>query len=264
MNPLASQRLTGIPLARFEAKPGSWVLVFFTLELGQIRVHSRTPSRKKSGIGASPSFFSTFSFQVQSPRSSGGLFELLERELAKHRARLGKGQPLAPWASASFLGDLLMHTTETQDPHPYLFRMLEKALDLLEAERPDAEILVAFLLKFLEHMGFRPQIETCACGKPPDFRQPVHFDSISAGLRCPGCPPPPGDIAGCLESRHRLNEGQWKSLRDFRLARFESLSQTGLDPIETSDLVFALAETAAYHFGVRLKSLDFWREAHKR
>jgi len=146
-------RLISIPLAKFEAKSGSHVLSFFTEGRGQIRAIVRGSRGKKKPSSPLLPLFSTYEILFTEPRQAEGLYELKERETVTGRPKLNSGSPLELWAAASILYELLLKTTEKEDPHPYLFSMLDKALGCLEKGRSPAILLTAFLVKFLEHMG---------------------------------------------------------------------------------------------------------------
>ena len=151
-----SVRLVSVPLAKFEAKSGTHVLSFFTEAKGQIRAIVRGSRGKNRTNSPLLPLFSTYEILFNEPRKGDGLYELKERETLTARSRLNSGAPLEPWAGASILSELLLKTTEREDPHPYLFGMLDKALDCLEKGHSPALLVAAFLIKFLEAHGLPP------------------------------------------------------------------------------------------------------------
>ena len=257
------ERYTAIPLVRYKSKPGSRVIVFFTLEGGIIRTHARKPSSKKGGTDGGPSLFSTFDLFLAPPRRGSKLYELRERRLRTSRPGLNSGKPLDSWAAASVLAELLLKTMGDGEPHPYLFSMMEKALDHLEGEGSPTPLLVAFLVKHVEHMGFRPRLDRCICGKATDPGVSVRFDLPRGGVCCSSCletREDRGDLRG--RTGFVLNPRMRDTLENFRLVRFESLHQTCLDERTGEALIDLLGAYVEYHFEIFLKSLGFWRRVH--
>lgn len=254
-----------IPLARFEAKPGSFVLAVFTREAGQLRVHSRGARSKKGGTPATLPQFSTFDLVLNPPRRSSGLYELKERQVRVSRPGLNAGRPFDTWGAASLLGDLVLRTTGKHDSHPYLFDMLDKALDCLEAGSPPDALSVSFFLKYLEHLGFRPRLDGCSCGAPVQGKRATEFNIPLGGLCCEKCV---GEAHGTLspdgfQTHFTLDGESLAILKSLRLARFDSLVETPIQTERLRDLMRLLGAYVEYHFETRLKSLGFWHDLHR-
>lgn len=251
-------RLVSIPLARFEARSGSHVLSFFTEERGQIRAGLRGGgSKKKPGAPVLP-LFSTYEVLYREPTHHEGLYEVAERETLTSRPLLNSGSPIEAWAAASILSELLLRTTENEDPHPYLFRMFDKGLDQLEAGQKPSVLLAAFLVKFLEHVGYRPRWESGSSGAEADK---VHFISALGGLcteaerieRDRGEAAPPG-ASGAVTSE------EVAEVFRFRAARFEDLEDSDRVEVIGKKWVRLLGYYVEYHLETRLKSLSFWAD----
>ncbi|MCB9781567.1 MAG: DNA repair protein RecO [Candidatus Omnitrophica bacterium] len=252
--------LTAIPLAKFEAKSGSHVLSFFTWEQGQIRAIVRTArGKKKPSVPLLP-LFSTYEILFAQPRQADGLYELKERETVTGRPKLNSGTPLEPWAAASVLSELLLRTTEKEDPHPYLFSMLDKALDCMENDHSPAILLTAFLVKFLEHMGYRPRWESPEANLSE--RKYWWFDPALGGLFTQK------EIGRVVEEEERpslrkptrTSSEEIAIIHRFRLSKFEEIEGNEAEVATAKKWVPLLGDYVEYHLETRLKSLDFWKE----
>jgi len=93
------------------------------------------------------------------------LYDLKEREMVVSRNNLNQGRPVRAWATASVLAEVLLRGTQQGEAHPYLFRMLDKALTCLENGAPPSLLLLAFLVKFLEHAGYGLRLEETVDGR---------------------------------------------------------------------------------------------------
>ena len=249
-----------IPLARFEAKPGSFVIAVFTREVGQLRIHSRGTGSRKRTLPATLPQFSTFDLVLDPPRRSSSLYELRERQVRTPRPGLNAGRPLGAWGAASLVAELVLKTTEKHDSHPYVFDMMDRAFDCLEEGIPPEGLAVSFFLKYLEHFGLRPRLDDCACGASVQGKQSFGFNVPRGGLCCNICA---REAHGTLSSNgfrthFCLDRESLDLLKSLRLARFESLGETSNQTKRLKELTGLLGAYVEYHFETRLKSLGFW------
>jgi len=260
MPEIRTVRLLSIPLAKFEAKSGSHVLSFFTQDRGQIRSMVRRSEGKKKPSSPVLPLFSTYECLFREPTQPEGLYELKERETVHGRGKLNSGAPLEPWAAASVLSELLLKTTENEDPHPYLFQMLDKALDRLEGGQDPWILMTAFLVKFLEHMGYRPRWEA------PEGKGSLIFDPAVGGL----CNHEEWErsherrLSGEIASPVPVSPGEIHAIQDLRARKFEALPEDPGLAAAARKWMPVLGDYVKYHLEVGLKSLEFWSEIQPR
>lgn len=252
-------RLVSIPLAKFKARSGSHVLSFFTEERGQIRAGLRGGGKKKPGAPVLP-LFSTYEILFREPTHAEGLYEVAERETLTSRPLLNSGSPIEAWAAASVISELLLRTTENEDPHPYLFRMFDKGLDQLEAGQKPSVLLAAFLVKFLEHVGYRPRWETGSIGAPA---RGLFFIPSLGGLCTEAERIESGrGEAAPLGASGAVTSEEIAEVFRFRTARFEELEDSDRVEVIGKKWVRLLGYYVEYHLETRLKSLAFWADLH--
>lgn len=259
-------RLQAIPLASFHARGTSRVVAFFTCENGQIRCAVKGISKRNQSQPASLPLFSTYDLLVAKPTRDKDLYEVKEREVMVSRNRLNQGQPITAWAAASVLAETLLRGTQIGDSHPYLFRMFDKALSCLENGAPPALLLLAFLVKYLEHAGYGMRLEETVEGQIVPPGMDVLFDTASGGIfllsnRTQGGDPGESSFSGrCF----RLDPASRLFLLKIRLAMFDRLEET----VTSQAMVNRLTELAhaclEHHLEIRLKSFDLFKQVMGR
>lgn len=259
-------RLRAIPLASFQARGTSRVVAFFSEEAGQIRCAVKGISKRNQSLPAAIPLFSTYDLLVSLPSASKDLYELKEREVVVSRGQLNQGQPVKSWATASVLTEVLLRGTQLGEAHPYLFRMLDKALTCLENGAPAGILLLAFLVKFLEHAGYGLRLEETVIGQSIPPGMDVLFDTASGGVFLIADHPDLGGIQGSSFTGRcfRLDPTTRSALLKIRLAVFDRLEETRLpEPVlkRLLDLAHACLE---HHLEIRLKSFDLFDQVKGR
>lgn len=259
-------RCLGIPLVAFEGKGRSHIIAFFTESHGQLRAGYRVSSSTKKTIASRIPLFSTFDLLLLCPSKASDLYQLKEFDIQRRRPNLNQGTPLAGWAAASVLSELVLKTTEPEEAHPFVFRMLDKALDCIEQGIPPTGILLAFWVKYLEHAGFALRVDRNWDGSEIPDDQVVFLDVLAGEIQ-----PSPGSW--------RNEEVPWVGgggrifkisphirgwLKNFRLAVFEQFKDTHISDEDKKQLVEILSTYIELHLDVRLKSLIFWKEIMQR
>jgi DNA repair protein RecO len=266
MRPSEFLRLKAIPLASFQARGTSKVIAFFSEETGQIRCAVKGFSKRNQTLPASIPLFSTYDLLVTLPSSGKDLYELREREVVISRNHLNQGQPIATWATASVLSEVLLRGTQLGDAHPYLFRMLDKALTCLENGAPPGLLLLAFLVKFLEHAGYGLRLEETVEGQAVPSRKDVLFDTASGGVFLL---PDQTSISREAEPHFtgrcfRLDPATRKALLKIRLAIFDKLEETQAPETMVKRLIDLTHACLEHHLEFRLKSFDLFEQVIRR
>lgn len=256
-------RVNAIPLTFYAARAGTRVAALFTAEQGQVRVGVRTSTQKGSSKNLPIALFSSYELLLEKRARAGDLFDLKETESAVRRPNLGAGKPIAGWAAASVLAELLLKTTEPHDPQPYLYAMFTKALDQLDTDQPPAPLMIAFLLKYLEHMGLGFQLDSV---QSAPLRGKSYWMDVGSG-ELHGNPnmDPRIDRGGTsIMPPVRVSLETLSALRNFRVAVFERLRETPLSQDSADEAVRLMETWLEHHLDTRLKSFTFWREVNDR
>jgi DNA repair protein RecO len=240
------------------------VVALLTEETGQLRASARGRGKKGVSAPSSITLFSTYDLLLVEPHRGSDLYELRERDVLQSRPCLSQGKPVEAWASASVLAELVMRTTEPHEKQTYAFKMLDKALDYLEAGDATGPLLAAFMVKYLEHAGFALNLD------PDEGKGPVGAGSrevfdIAAGGISPKKTGNEPQLDGMSPARRFvLSPAERKALQHLRVAVFDRLGDIAFTPATSLKLVDLLAAMVEHHLETRLKSLEFWRELWRK
>ncbi len=262
MHESAFLRFKAIPLATFHARGASRVVAFFTEEAGQIRCAVKGPSKRGSSQPASLPLFSTYDLLVSKPTEGSDLYEVREREVVVSRNYLNQGQPVTTWATASVLAEVLLRGTQLGDSHPYLFRMFDKALTCLEEGVQPKLLLLAFLVKYLEHAGYGLRLEESVDGKAIPPAMDVLFDTASGGVFLFQEEVSSGGLEGGTFTGRcfRLDPTTRQALLKIRLAVFDRLEETQVPGKMVKRLLDLIHACFEHHLEIRLKSFGLFEQ----
>jgi DNA repair protein RecO (recombination protein O) len=92
------------------------------------------------------------------------------------------------FACASYITDLLLHTTMEDDPQRDVFRLSGLALDFLQEHGSKTELLFWFEVRLLHALGYAPVLSRCAeCRKPLPAVPSEMVAWASHGILCTRC-----------------------------------------------------------------------------
>lgn len=154
-------KTSGIVLSGIKFKESSKILTVYTRELGKIKVLGQGVMKPKSKGIASTEVFAHSEFDLKKGRNFyyiNGVY-LID---SYHNIRNNM--------DTLFLGfyilELMDKTIHEEEYNPVLFDLLNKALFAIKNGADPLLIAVAFQLKFVSFMGYRPQLEGCSlCGR---------------------------------------------------------------------------------------------------
>lgn len=91
---------------------------------------------------------------------------------------------------ASTVTRLVNSVIEHESPDAELFSLLYHILSFLAYSDADAkDLLIAFLVHFLDHVGYRPSLTTCAvCRRDVRNDAVLYFSAQAGGAVCAACP----------------------------------------------------------------------------
>jgi DNA repair protein RecO (recombination protein O) len=152
-------------------------------------------------------------------------------------------------ARALYCLELCRELLKDREPHPQLFDLLQRYLEMLDEGAAGPTSLLAFELSALQYAGFQPSFGSCAiCGGAPDSAP--SFDPQHGGVVCPRCR---GRAEGALGISVELASGLAALQRGVR--------QPLPEPVRRE------ARTVLNHFidcqiGRKLKSVEFMRQLY--
>jgi DNA repair protein RecO (recombination protein O) len=194
-----------IVLATYPFRETSRIVRLATRELGLTSAVARGASRPRSRFGASLQVF-TEGTAVILPARSSDLHTLTQFDA--ERVRIGLGERLDRFASASLLSELMLHFAPAAR-QPESYDLLRDALAILEAAPALAvePLALRSLWRMVAVLGFAPELLRCArCGGEPGPGAAC-FSPQDGGVLCARCAR--GTVGARLRSSDREALAAW-------------------------------------------------------
>jgi DNA repair protein RecO (recombination protein O) len=253
---MALEKSEAVILKAFNWSESSRTVVFFSRNFGRLALIDKGGRSITSKRGRLLPFARLELTFYSSERESSGYIrdsETLEMFSLEKEGTLGR---LAYGSAACELLNLLLPEEETHpELYEYLITYFRHITDTDRRALPS--LFIAFLLRMMSHLGFRPSLSYCAgCQKAADdFVQngnAVFFSPQRGGLICPSCQTP-GEYYISLPA-----EGV-RILSSLQRASLTEAAAVNLGYDISALLLEALTKFLSFHAGVGgdLKSLEF-------
>ena len=172
-------------LKQFDLGEADKIITFYSKERGKIRAVAKNASKGKSTRSGRVLPFTYNNITVYRGSSIDKLNQVSNKfSFTALRENLNK------MAYASYMAEIIEKVGMEDDPNPPLFSLLlatfHKMLDAAENELDN--INLAFKLRTLTILGFKPELEKCLfCEKSLKISSKNIFDIASGGLVCSDC-----------------------------------------------------------------------------
>ena len=246
-------RTEAIILRRHEFGEADRLLTVLTPDHGKLRAIAKGVRKPASHMSGHVELFSRGQMLLARGQELYTLSqsEQVEPFLALH-------EDLDRGAHAYYLVELLDRFTESEEPAPMLYALLDAALGWLCA--PDADLsLVAryFELKLLTLVGFQPALFRCAVGQEELKPRDQFFSAQDGGVVCP---------------EHRrghmmlpLSLASLKALRFIQSRDYGDVARrVHMTSLVRQEVERTLADYLVHHLEMRLKSVEFIHRLRQR
>lgn len=163
------------------------IVVFYSLKYGKIKVVAKGARRIKSRFAP---LIQLLSYDILLIHKNGkkSLDTLNEGKIKYYFPEIKKD--LLRFVYGCYLVELVDKLVDEEEPHPFLFQLLLKALFLLEkGSKHTLDLLMrSFELKLLSVLGYEPCLEECVnCRKDKKLIKSFYFSLKLGGLLCERC-----------------------------------------------------------------------------
>lgn len=233
-------KTSGIVLSGIKYKESSKILTVYTRELGKIKVLGQGVMKPKSKGIASTEVFAHSEFDLK----KGKAFYYINSVYL-----IDSYHSIRNNMDTLFLGfyilELMDKTIHEEEHNPILFDLLNKALLAIKNGQDPHLIAVAFQLKFVSFMGYRPQLDVCSkCGKKTSSIW--RFNISKGGVFCEDCYAI-GGIKITEEDRHTISQ--------VLLSPFANLKSLNIEKELIWKIYNLMLDYISYNFDIReLKS----------
>lgn len=132
-----------------------------------------------------------FSFLHVYLRQRGPTTLAFLEEAELHASFIHLREDLRRYTAASVILEFILLATREGEADERSYALLLWSLHQLDTSAPHLQVVMLFLLRFLDYIGYRPELRRCFhCGKQVDPGQQLEqfaFSTVAGGLVCPGC-----------------------------------------------------------------------------
>jgi DNA repair protein RecO (recombination protein O) len=197
------------------------IVTLFCQDVGRLSAIAKGAKKSKKRFVNKLELFSFLHITYQQ-KDNRSLAFLAEADL--HTSFLHLRQNLELYSIASVIREFLLIGVRENEPDLLIFRLSLWALHNLNKKQSPITVLSLFLIRFYDHVGYRPDLQTCAlCHSSVGSQNSYSFDSTSGRLMCSICNPH-------LQKGIPLSHGTIKMLRsaqDQPLERLHRLKMSG-------------------------------------
>lgn len=176
-------RSEGLVLGEIRYKDTSKILNIFTRDFGKISVMAKGAYKAKSQLMANTQSFSYNNYIFHKGRS---FYYINQGDIINsfYNIRNSMDRILLGF----YILELIEKSTPEEEPNEKLFLLTIRALELLsELDSGFLKFIIAFELKFISFLGYRPYLEACVeCGER-ELTNRLKFSKINGGILCRAC-----------------------------------------------------------------------------
>lgn len=160
------------------------ILSLFTVEQGRIDAKARGCRRPTSALLACAQPFVYGEFELYQGRDKSVVNQCEIKE-----SFFPLREDVAKFAIGSVMLQFAQEAVQVNEPNAPLFSLLYHALSFLSYGKADPnDLLLAFLIRFLDRVGYRPAITACArCGRDVRGDKRLYFSPRQGGTVCAAC-----------------------------------------------------------------------------
>lgn len=129
-----------------------------------------------------------FSFLHVTLKRSGARSMALLEEADLQAGFLGLRQNAAKYTAASVIREILLLSTREGEENESIYRLLLWAFSGLDRNLPHLWVVMCFLLRCYDYIGYRPEMSSCMeCGVAAPSTEQFGFSTAAGGLVCTTC-----------------------------------------------------------------------------
>ncbi len=163
------------------------IITLFCQDVGRLSAIAKGAKKSKKRFVNKLELFSFLHITYQQ-KANRSLAFLAEADL--HTAFLHIRQDLQLYSIASVIREFLLIGIRENEPDVSIFRLCLWALHSLDRKQSPMTTLCLFLIRFYDHVGYRPDLQTCGrCNSVVTSRNRYSFDTASGRIICSACSP---------------------------------------------------------------------------
>jgi DNA repair protein RecO (recombination protein O) len=223
-------------------------------DVGRLTAIAKGARRSIKRFSGTLDLFNLLKVQIER-RRSGSMSRIDQAQLVRGFAALRVDPTrFAMGCHLLELLDRLAPEAGNRDDMRRLFAFALRALETLDARRPDARLRTVLELRALEALGLRPELRHCVrCGREPAAGRDVDFHVADGGPLCGAC-------AARQSGLLRVQVGTLRALEQALQLDLEQLHRLVLSPTALAQARQLVTRFERFHVGVDLQSRRFLDE----
>ena len=162
------------------------------------------------------------------------------------------------WGYAALVCEVILEMAPEGESQPDLFELLRETLQRLSYGRDALNVVLLFLLRFLDLMGYLPALEKCSvCRRSLEEATRWWWRLPEGAMFCPDHRPREG-----RERAYGIDLGTLLSIRQSRLLPMHRIWRLHFTQEKKKALFLAFVDTVRHHIRKDLKSLRLLRQIH--
>jgi len=221
------------------------IITFFCPEAGRLTGIAKGANRSKRRFVNKLELFSSLHITYTQTRQSSLVF-IKAADLNSGFLNLRKNVNL--YNAATVIREFILMGVSEKECDSRVYDLLCWALQSLDDKRPHLPVVIIFLLRFFDYIGYRPDLLTCHhCDHPVSSQKAYGFNYMSGGLICESC------LAQNFQTTVPLSLGTIRLLTDVQTQNQERLHRLQFSNVARDESLDLL-----YRYGRRL----FQRDIH--
>ena len=200
------------------------ILNLFTREMGKVRAIAKGVRKEHSRKAGHVEPFTCTTLML----AKGASFWIVSQAETVD-AYLPIREDLTKTAQAAYVVELLERFTSEDEVHLSLYRLVKETLERIAGQSDAFQTLRYFEMRFLEMVGFRPELFHCVQCRAEIQAEDQFFSILQGGVMCPRC----GSIADTTRPVSLL---VLKYLRHFQRSDFKEIQQVNIPPLVRQEM----------------------------
>lgn len=175
----------GIVLDSRDQGESDLIITLYCRDSGRITAIAKGAKKSKRRFVNKLEIFSFLHVNLRQ-QTSRSLAFLEEAEL--HSAFIQLRRSIVKYTAASVIREFTLFTLKEGETDEQIYSLLLWSLYMLDKGEPHLQVVMLFLVRFYDYLGYRPELKRCfRCGTDKIFGTDIRFSTSTGGLLCGRC-----------------------------------------------------------------------------
>lgn len=245
------RKVEAIIISHAEYGEADRLLSLFTREMGKVKAIAKGVRKEHSRKAGHLEPFNCSTLML----AKGGTFWIISQAETVNDFQAIKSD-LNRTVLAAYCLELTERFMTEDEVHPELYRLLKETLGRLSRQDTPFNVIRYFEMRFLELVGFRPELSNCVQCRKEIRAEDQFFSFLQGGVVCPKC-------ESKVDSTQPIQMTTLKYLRHFQRSSYEQVRQVEVPPAVQKNIEGLMQSYITFLAERRLNTPRFYRAIHK-